>query len=89
MNIPNRASCHQAMRASRVAACFRSAGVGVGAVLAACAIVKPSAFAAANAAAPAAPNCFRNDRLVLSLQSTVISFSLSHPRRRGLVRVGK
>ena len=30
MNMPNLASCHQAMRASRVAACFWSAGVGAG-----------------------------------------------------------
>jgi hypothetical protein len=28
----------------------------------------------ANAAAPAAPNCFKNDRLVLSLHSIAISF---------------
>jgi hypothetical protein len=29
----------------------------------------------ANAAAPAAPNCFKNDRLVLSLQSIIVSLS--------------
>src|ERR1039457_5432083 len=36
----------------------------------------PSAFDAASAIAPAAPDCFRNDRLVLSFQSMIVSFSL-------------
>jgi hypothetical protein len=63
------------MRKSRVAACFRSAAVGAGCGLAACANPNPSAFAAANAAAP---NCFMNARLVLSLQSIDSFLPLSH-----------
>jgi hypothetical protein len=70
MNMPNLASCHHFIRSSRVAACFRSAGE-----LAACAAElgnpNPSDFVAASASAPAAPNCFKNDRLVLSFQSMI------------------
>ena len=78
--MPNFASCHHAMRASRVAICFWSVGVGAGCAAGACAptaagMPRPSALVAANAAAPAAPNCFKNDRLVLSLHSIAVSFS--------------
>src|SRR5580704_1285218 len=36
-------------------------------------MLRPSALVTANAAAPAAPNCFKNDRLVFSLHSIAIS----------------
>ena len=94
MNMPKQASCHHAMRASRVAACFKSAAVGAGcglpdSLLALWANPNPSAFATANAAAPAAPNCFRNDLLVLSLKSIVVSLSPWQCSRRACLRVGK
>jgi hypothetical protein len=57
------------MRASRVAACFWLAGEAGAAALWAPDKLNPSAFAAANVIAPAAPNCFKNARLVLSPQS--------------------
>ena len=77
------------MRASRVAACFWSAAVGAGCDAESCGNASPSAFAAANAAALTAPNCFRNTRLVLSLQSMGLSFSLSQCPRRARLGVRK
>jgi hypothetical protein len=41
---------------------------------------KPSLLVAAKANTPAAPNCFRNDRLVLSFQSMSFSPSSSATR---------
>ena len=78
MNMPNLASCHHAMRASRVAACFWSAAVGAGSAAGVLRAYSPALrIGRANAAAPAAPNCFKNDRLVLSLHSIGASLALS------------
>jgi hypothetical protein len=80
--MPNLAWCHHFIRASRVAACLVSVGElgvaepGAGAAFPLCG-VNPSLFVAASASAPAAPNCFKNDRLVLSFQS--IDIFLSSP----------
>src|SRR6185369_2501590 len=73
MNIPNFASCHQAMRFSRVAACCAddedsdtssTPTLDPGSI--------PEVVDADSANAPAAPSCLRNDRLELSFQSIIV-----------------
>jgi hypothetical protein len=76
MNMPNRAWCHQAIRCARVAASAVSMGEATCGAVDAIA----SLFAALRAKAPAAPICFKNDRLELSLHSIVLL-----PRRAFLI----
>src|SRR5580658_3594354 len=66
MNMPNLAWCHQAMRWAREAAWAASAGEADWA-----GVAMASVFAAVRASAPAAPICFKNDLLVLSLHSMI------------------
>src|SRR4051794_9196558 len=72
INMPNLASCHQAIRLSRVVACFSSMGdssrFGLG-LLGVYTCAEASVLEAVSATAPAAPTCFRNERRLLSLHS--------------------
>src|ERR1035438_4162827 len=75
MNMPNLASCHQAIRAARVAACLDGAGAAGVCPPAGESPCNANALvsAAVRAKAPAAPSCFKNDRLVFSFQSMGVS----------------
>src|SRR5580658_3458377 len=80
MNMPNLASCHQAMRWARVAASGDAAGWVAwrpGGAMA-------SAFAAVSARADAALICFRKDRLELSLHC-MDGFPLVSDSRSGMI----